>query len=332
MKARHIAQRCGYAMALLTGLASISEAGGTQGPAFSMAPQLLRQRSIHPGSGGLTPSLSAVSYAFETVDAPDKLDDFFQITWINTAGQITQQYFFKGEDPTLGFGHTAVLVGDTWSLIDVPGSFTSGGTNANALGQVALSYADTDLVLHLALWRAGQYTYVPELPGYAFGGAQGINERGQVSAVYFDSNGVGLGFVGTSTNHVLFAYPGDVLLTIPFMTSNLGATVGFSIAADGSLHAFQYRRGQFTNLDLPGATFTTANGINDQGTIVGGYGDDSFAFHGYLLEGGLLSEIVVPDSQQVIPYMITNNNLISGTYQHVDGSWHGFVGYPVGGP
>ena len=85
--------------------------------------------------------------------------------------------------------------------------------------------------------------------------------------------------MGTRSSFVLLAYPGDVLLTIPFMMNNSGTTVGFYIGGDGSQHAFQYRGGQFANLDVPGATFSAATGVNDRGPILGMYGDEAFAFH-----------------------------------------------------
>jgi len=49
----------------------------------------------------------------------------------------------------------------------------------------------------------------------------------------------------------------------------------------------------FTMIDVPGANFTRAHGINNSGQIVGEY-QDTFGTHGYLLSGGSLSTVNFP--------------------------------------
>ena len=50
----------------------------------------------------------------------------------------------------------------------------------------------------------------------------------------------------------------------------------------------------FTQIDVPGAPFTEAHGINDAGQIVGGF-NDSTGSHGFLLDtGGSFIQIDVP--------------------------------------
>jgi hypothetical protein len=60
-----------------------------------------------------------------------------------------------------------------------------------------------------------------------------------------------------------------------------------------------YDNGDFTRIDVPGATETTANGINDPATIVGAYVDDACVNHAYRLERGRLTTIDSPFSASV---------------------------------
>lgn len=280
------------------------------------------------------PAILTQNYTFQTVDAPDKdLSTGEQYTWVNNSGLIAQQYF--GPDAPVGFGHTAVLWDGVWTVIDVPGSVTTGGTNPNAQGQIALTYAGDDLIYHLAIWQRGQYTFVPDPAGYLLGAANGINERGQVSGLVYDSDGIGLGFVGDQFHYKIFAYPGsDVVLTIAFQTNNSGITVGLYMLAGepGPLHSFLYDGTHFTNIDIPGAILTSANAINNKGEIAGYYMNlDDAAPLGFLLYQGKYTDITVPDTLASGLYMITDSGKIAGTYLARDGGFHGFVATPVSG-
>ncbi len=60
--------------------------------------------------------------------------------------------------------------------------------------------------------------------------------------------------------------------------------------------SFIYDSGTYTVFDVPGATGTYANGINDSGQIVGSYVDVAGRFHGFLDSGGSFTTIDVPGS------------------------------------
>ena len=272
----------------------------------------------------------AQNYTFQTVDASGKdVNNNFQTTWLNNSGLIIQSYF--GTDTP--FGHTAALLGSTWTIIDVPGAGLTFGATPNSEGQVALSYGEADeFYSHLAIWQRDQFTLLPDPPGYFFYEAFAINERGQVSALIFDSAGNGFCFVGDNLHHSIFGYPGsDVLYTVPFMTSDSGITVGDYFLSDGSFHAFRYDGTRFFNIDVPGGVFSAAAGINNRGEIIGGYLNSDGVFVGFRLYQGEYTNVVVPDSLQTLPYSLTDNGQIAGTYQAIDGSWHGFVATPVSG-
>ena len=50
----------------------------------------------------------------------------------------------------------------------------------------------------------------------------------------------------------------------------------------------------FTTIDFPGAVLTNAQGINDQGEIVGFYTDTTGRTHGFVQSGGALDRSIFP--------------------------------------
>jgi probable HAF family extracellular repeat protein len=72
--------------------------------------------------------------------------------------------------------------------------------------------------------------------------------------------------------------------------------------------------GVVTKFDVPGATSTVANEINNNGQIVGDYNDASGAKHGFLLEDGAFTTLDAPDSAQTAAAGINERGQIVGIY------------------
>jgi pimeloyl-ACP methyl ester carboxylesterase len=115
-------------------------------------------------------------------------------------------------------------------------------------------------------------------------------------------------------------YPGSVPGTTQAMAiNNLGTVVGTYATPDPiselRYHAFTLINGQYSSFDVPGANYTTANGINDAGEIVGdGWGPTSA--NGYLLSGGQFSSIMATSDPTAITSAqgINNARTIIGYY------------------
>jgi uncharacterized membrane protein len=80
----------------------------------------------------------------------------------------------------------------------------------------------------------------------------------------------------------------------------------------------------FTTIDVPNSTFTSPQGINNQGQIVGYYGSS-----GSLLSGGTFTTIDVPNSVTTNIYGINARGQIVGIYVEANGEAHGFVAAPT---
>src|ERR1039457_3314723 len=66
--------------------------------------------------------------------------------------------------------------------------------------------------------------------------------------------------------------------------------------------------------DYPGATWTSASGINDAGTIVGSFGDAQGLSHGFILNGGIYSYLDYPGGLGTNARAINNLGAILGYY------------------
>ena len=79
---------------------------------------------------------------------------------------------------------------------------------------------------------------------------------------------------------------------------------------------------EFTTIDVPDATATFIEGINDHRQVVGGYIDKDGGAHGLLYSDGDFAPIDVPDSVSTIVFGINNQGRLVGS--HVSDGQHGF--------
>jgi hypothetical protein len=121
-----------------------------------------------------------------------------------------------------------------------------------------------------------------------------INPAGAIAGYYFDSGGVGHGFVRTRDGaFITFDPPGVTtapgLNTAPFGINPAGTTAGFwytNIGPRFFAHGFvRTREGAITKFDVPGASQTLAFNINPAGTVAGYYNAHSGVNGGDLFRG-----------------------------------------------
>jgi uncharacterized membrane protein len=99
------------------------------------------------------------------------------------------------------------------------------------------------------------------------------------------------------------------------------------VDGDGNRHGFVLSKGVYTTLDVSGAAFTVAQGINNPGQIAGLYVDEEGTSHGFVLSEGRYTTVDVPGSFWTEIYSINATGEIVGAFEDEDGV-HGFVGTP----
>jgi uncharacterized membrane protein len=175
--------------------------------------------------------------------------------------------------------------GYTLTPMDFPGAASTIGGGINSQGVVVGSYCVTDTSCgtfesdHGFEFQGGVYTTV-DFPGAKFTSINAINDNGDMVGVY-----------GTQKAHGFLLHNGVfTTLDVPnagrfenFESINsAGVIVGTYTDAQNKSHGFEYINGVSTNLDYPNATGTTADGIDDQGEIIGSFSMGNNRLHGYV--------------------------------------------------
>jgi len=91
--------------------------------------------------------------------------------------------------------------------------------------------------------------------------------------------------------------------------------------APNTAHGFSYDGTTYTTLDVPGAIYTRAYGI-DGNNIVGFYNDGMA--HGFSYDGSTYTTLDVPGARHTFAYDIDGGNIV-GEYHDADGNPYGFV-------
>ena len=246
-----------------------------------------------------------------------------------------------------GLPYEARAAGPTFTTIDFPGAVFTDGVGINRFGDIVGHYIDAAGVDHGYLLHKGSFTSI-DFPGSTGGHVHDINSAGAIVGLYF----VGKRFHG-------YLLSGGVYTTIDFPgvqntrvngINTTGDVVGSYVdnnsynntgGSNGSKeHGFLLRGGVFTAIDFPGANYTEAWRINDNGQIVGRYqlgNGDTHVFLFTVASGAFISidfpgasETAVGDFTQVGG--LNNNGDIASGYCNSSkcgldtiGALHGFL-------
>jgi hypothetical protein len=255
---------------------------------------------------GLAGSAGAQQATIITFDVPASNGNGTSPTAMNLGGVIVGNYY-----DAYRVSHGFLRKPDgTFTTFDAPGAGTvpsdSNGTfpmGINLLGMVAGYYNDSNLVSHCFIRTPDGNVTTFDVPGADINPADaagsiinGINASGFVVGYYLDTENVAHGFVRTpSGRFTSFDVPGSGGFgTFPWGTNVEGAVAGFYTDSKPLYHAFvRNPDGTFTTFSGPdscdtsvydGCNGTGAYGINDTGTTVGAYRDNSgnFVAHAFL--------------------------------------------------
>src|SRR6266508_408447 len=111
-----------------------------------------------------------------------------------------------------------------------------------------------------------------------------------------------------------------MLITRTRRFTTLGLALLFAICMVSS--GFAHDHG-FTSIDVPGASFTEAFGINPEGNVVGSY-LNAAGLHGFLLSKGAFTTIDVPGASFTQAFGINPEGNVVGVYSNATGT-HGFL-------
>jgi uncharacterized membrane protein len=206
----------------------------------------------------------------------------------------------------------------TVTYLHYPGAGEAPALGINDVGTIVGFYSDGISILGYSL-SGGTYTSLGTYPGVNSTIARGINNSGTIVGSY-GNNEDRYGFVLSGGTYTSVQYP-DATATKAYGINNAGTIVGYynvipSKPWTTEAYGFSLSGGTYTSLTYPNAVgdiTTYARGINNAGTIVGYYSDDS-GTHGFLLSGGTYSPINYPGAAATMAYGINNVGTIVGYY------------------
>jgi uncharacterized membrane protein len=178
-----------------------------------------------------------------------------------------------------------------------------------------------------------QFTFTSiDFPGATFTTAFGINNRGDIVGAYLIE----------PPRHALLIKAGQFIPLAPttILGTNFsqardindrGEIVGQFIGDDGLFHGFLLSKGVLTTLDFPGASETSAFGINMYGTVVGSWDlldadGNLLEEHGFTWKNGVFKEVNFPGSAgSGVLGINARGDFVGGWNAGLDSQEHGFV-------
>jgi len=312
----------GLALIPSTSLAQVGAASKFPGsrPAVAAA-QAAGRQTQSPGSPDM-------SLTFGMVDFPGQMDTAGSAA--NVKGEIIGGYGTN----SVGDGasnHGFLLKGTKFTEIDYPGAEWTQPNAISDSGAIVGSYGVSSSGEQGFKLVGKTYTTI-DYPGATLTTANGINKSGDIVGYQY-SGGTGHGFLLSKAVFTSIDVPGAVG-TDAYGINNAGEIVGVYYNDDGSSHAFLLQSGTFTTIDYPGAyPQNYAAGINDQGEIVGGYGEvttiNGLTYsweHAYIYRNGQFTNADVPFGPPAAtqPFSISNNGVIVGEYVDNSGTVYGY--------
>jgi uncharacterized membrane protein len=203
------------------------------------------------------------------------------------------------------------------------------------------------------LYRKGRFTPLARIPGAEQQLHYAINDRDEIAGTYVDA-GAELGPDGVYPPDAVHAFVKDRRgrvtgfdvpgggSPLPQGINDRGRIAGIYLDSDGIQTGFvRDRHGAVTKISL-GPIGTKARDVNDQGDVVGIYGEPAANELGYVVRGYLrdrnekTTTIAIPGAAETSPYAIDDRGRIAGSYldagvtPDADGSvppgtLHGFV-------
>lgn len=258
-------------------------------------------------------ALMCALFTFAAFSSPRVFAQYTIIDWgtnyprgINNQGQIVGDF-----SPGLSLG------GDYW-----------GGNAINESGQLAgFAYTPGGLQQHALSYSNGVITDLGNL-GAPFSEPYSINNLGQI---------VGQSSDGMHTRAFLYENGGMQPLgtlggpydSVAWCINDSGQIVGRAdagVPGRSAYHAFRYSGGVMKDLGTLGADPSSANGINNNGNIVGqSYLASNSVYHAFLYNGGVMKDLGTLGGADSAASRINNKGQVVGYSYTPDYSTHAFL-------
>ncbi|HEY3971592.1 MAG TPA: hypothetical protein VGM18_01230 [Candidatus Sulfotelmatobacter sp.] len=154
-----------------------------------------------------------------------------------------------------------------------------------------------------------------------------INTAGAIVGTYTNSRGRSQAFLDVNGVFSDIQAPGTVSGSDAAGINNLGQIVGMYYDVTGPWHGYFFDSVtlKFKTIDIPGAPYTWAQGINDNGLMVLSSLDSNNVQHAWLYNGKTFTNIDVPGYANTVPEGINNQGMVTLIATTKAGLNYGFV-------
>jgi len=206
---------------------------------------------------------------------------------INNAGLVTGFY----EDLSSNY-HGFVWQNGVFQTVDYPGATDTFLYGVNNFGVAIGGYGDSfaSPTNHAATYtvQSGTWTELPDIPNHSLNFGYGINDSGvavgDAPLAGSSATGVGWAWDPTTLSYAFLSVPGaQPYSTVPDGLNDKGQVVGYAADASYAQHGFIEEGGVYTAFNVPGAADTFPLGIDNRGTIVGGWINAAGTLQGFLM-------------------------------------------------
>jgi uncharacterized membrane protein len=255
-------------------------------------------------------------FKFTSVEVPGAKATF--TTGINNAGVMVGTY-----EDSAGTYHGYILKDGKVTTLDAPHSTTTsvGNIKPNGSTEIVGGYLNARGRELGFLYINGHYSDIRGPKGSTAAAANAINDDGDIVGSYKDSNGVTEGYLLTKHGYTSFNV---------FM-SQINAATGINdkgklvywsvsgISGDTTSYLYDIKTQQSTEIDVPGATDSLAQDINNEGDITFEWLDSAGGAHGALLHAGKYYKFEYPKSPWGFATGLNDRNVMVGDYEAVSG-------------
>ncbi|HZQ21466.1 MAG TPA: hypothetical protein VFA89_01585 [Terriglobales bacterium] len=262
---------------------------------------------------GSAAQIKTIFPTFTTIDLPGA--GVTGISAINKAGDMVGSFGQSNSGPISGFLYRS----GTFTYFDYPGETVTVSNGINDVGLIS-GYAGQEPVYGFTYDGTNFTTVTVGSDTATF--VRGINNAGALvggaGTIYTTT-----GFERIGTRVKSLGIPGQWVYVEAAGINNLGQIAGFTDSL-----GFKCAGGKCQTLAVPGATQTSAEGINDAGVIVGWYLSGSCDC-GFLLKGGKFLSFKYPGAAFTEAQGINNSGQVVGSYTFDFTTYHGFVTNPI---
>jgi len=263
-----------------------------------------------------------LTFKFSHVSIPGARQTF--VDGINNSGVMVGTYQDSASDY-----HAFMLQGKKLTKLDVPNGTNTSLGNITPRDPIRIVGCYRDSAGHYQgfLYEDGGYKNIPGPTGSTTSCANGINDDGDIVGSYVDSNGVTEGYLLTKRGYTSFnVYMSQ--LNVATGVNDRGRVVYWSVnGLNGATTSYLYdvKTKQSTEIDVPDASDSLAQDINNIGRVTFQWVDSNGMSHGALLREGKYYKFDYPKSPWNYAAGLNDRNRIVGSYEAVsNGPFQGF--------